>query len=114
MISFAGVNAEAKGKMSRVFVLIHEGSCHTIIFAHVLRHDLDLDSVVLDTCVVPLTYARLFDLHDSLSELSQREICRIIFSKRESILWKRLIATWWSDAGPGPTRKAASIKEGRS
>ena len=55
----------------RVFVLIYEGSCHTIIFANVLRHDLDLDSVVLDTCVVILTYAKLFDLYDSLSELSQ-------------------------------------------
>ena len=88
---FAGLNPRAKIKSSRVFLLTHEGSCHTIIFANVLRHDLDLGSLVLDTCVVPLTYAKLQDLYQSLRGSSKRNILSIKLSERESVLWKRLI-----------------------
>ena len=63
ILTFAGLNPEAKTKSTRVIPLSYQGSCHTIIFANALRHDLDLGSVVLDTCVVPLTYAKVHDLH---------------------------------------------------
>ena len=89
--TFAGLNPRAKTKSPGVFQLTHKGSCHTIIFANVLRHDLDLGSLVLDTCVVPLTYAKLQDLYQSLSDFSKRNILGIKLSKRESVLWKRLI-----------------------
>lgn len=111
MMSFAGVSAEAKGKMSRVFMLTNEGICHTIIFANVLWHDLDIGSVVPDTCVVPLTYGKLFDLYDSLGELSQRETCRIVLSKVQSILRRCLIPTLVERRRTSPHRKSCEYQK---
>ena len=109
--TFAGLNPKAKKKPPRVFALTHKGSCHTIIFANVLRHDLDLASVVLDTCVVPLTYAKLQDLFQPLSELSERNTCHIVLSQRESIVWKRLIPTLVERCRTWPHKKSCEYQK---
>lgn len=89
--TFAGMNPAAKQSSIKVFQLTVEKSCHTIIFANALRHDLDLGSIVLDVCVVPLTISMVKKLAPALGKMLRRNPCGIILSKRESILWKRLI-----------------------
>ena len=109
--TFAGLNPKMKTKSPRIFQLTHQGSCHTIIFANVLRHDLDLGSIVLDTCVVPLTYAKLQDLYESLSDMSKQITCGIVLSKRESALWKRLIPTLVERCRTWPHKKSCEYQK---
>lgn len=89
--TFAGLNPQAKGRSTGVFQLTHNQSCHTIIFANSLRHDLDLGSILLDCCVVPLTLAKLQKLMAPLADLQGNNPCNIVLTREESILWKRLI-----------------------
>ena len=89
--TFVGLNPDAAKKSSQVFQLLVGKSCHTIIFATALRHDLDLGSIVLDTCVVPLTYSMMNDLYTPLANMQKRDACGIVLPEEESILWKRLI-----------------------
>lgn len=109
--TFAGLNPKTKTKSPRIFQLTHQRSCHTIIFANVLRHDLDLGSVVLDTCVVPLTYAKLQDLYESLGDMSKQITCGIVLSKRESALWKRLIPTLVERCRTWPHKKSCEYQK---
>ncbi|KAL8783008.1 MAG: hypothetical protein Q9195_009513 [Heterodermia aff. obscurata] len=111
IVNFAGLKTTAKTKAARVFLLTHQGSCHTVIFANVLRLDLDLGSVVLDTCVVPLTYDILQDMYESLSELSKRDTCRINLSKRESVIWKRLIPALVERCRSWPHKKSCEYQK---
>ena len=89
--TFAGLNPDAPKSSTRVFQLLVGNSCHTIIFAMDLRHDLDLGSIVLDTCVVPLTYSMMEDLYTPLANMQKRNPRGIVLPEEESILWKRLI-----------------------
>ena len=112
ILTFTGQNSRFKTKSPRVFTLTHQGSCHTIIFVNVLRHDLDLGSIVLDTCVVPLTYAQVQGgLHQSLGELSKRTTCGIKLSKRESVLWKRLIPAMVERCRTWPHKKSCEYQK---
>lgn len=89
--TFAGLNHDAAKPTRQVFQLLVRNSCHTIIFATALRHDLDLGSIVLDTCVVPLTYFMMHDLYTPLANMQERNPRGIVLPEKESILWKRLI-----------------------
>ena len=88
--SFAGLNPQSPSPL-KVFQLTREKSCHTIIFASALRHDLDLGSIVLDAWVVPLTISRVHELRNALRLLVQKQPLGIVLSREESILWKRLL-----------------------
>ena len=89
--TFAGVRPESTIRSHRVFQLTVNQSCHTIIFASALRHDLDLGSIVLDCCVLPLTLPKVHQLVGSLADLQEKNPCSIALTKEESVLWKRLI-----------------------
>ena len=89
--TFAGLNPDSAKQESQVFQLLVGNSCHTIIFATALRHDLDLGSIVLDPCVVPLTYSMMEDLYTPLANMQKRNPRGIVLPEEESILWKRLI-----------------------
>lgn len=88
--SFAGLHHQASSS-PHVFQLCVEKSCHTIILANGLRHDLDLGSIVLDAWVVPLTISRVHELNKALGQMQQKQPVGIILSQKESILWKRLL-----------------------
>lgn len=88
--SFAGLHPQSPSS-SNVFQLSVEKSCHTIILANALRHDLDLGSIVLDAWVVPLTIPRVHELSKALGQMQQKQPVGIILSREESILWKRLL-----------------------
>lgn len=87
---FAGLHPQSSSSPN-VFQLSVEKSCHTIILANGLRHDLDLGSIVLDAWVVPLTISRVHELGKALGKLQQKHPMGIILSQKESILWKRLL-----------------------
>ena len=89
--AFAGLIPESKNISMRTFQLTLNESCHTIIFANALRHDLDLGSIVLDCCVLPLTFAKLPRLMDHLPDLLESGSMNVVLTKEESDLWKRLI-----------------------
>ena len=89
--AFTGLLPESKNTSIRTFQLTIDESCHTIIFANALRHDLDLGSIVLDCCVLPLTFAKLGQLMDHLPDLLERGAINVALTKEESVLWKRLI-----------------------
>ena len=89
--TFAGLYPKAKNISVRVFRLAVDRSCHTIIFANTLRHDLDLGSIVLDCCVLPLTFAKLRQLRKPLADLQERSPYNVPLTEEESVLWKRLI-----------------------
>lgn len=89
--TFAGLNPKSNNRSLRVFQLTINQSCHTLIFANALRHDLDLGSIVLDCCVLPLTFTKLRQLMDPLAYLQAKHLCNISLTKAESVLWKRLI-----------------------
>lgn len=88
--SFAGLHPQSPSSPN-VFQLSVEKSCHTIILANALRHDLDLGSIVLDAWVVPLTIPRVQELTKALGVMQQKQPVGIILSREESILWKRLL-----------------------
>lgn len=90
--SFVGLNDKFKGDVTTFnLTLARNMSCHTIIFATNIRHDLDLGSVVLDAYVVPLTKRRVQDLRAALGRLHETEPCGIPLSDQESRLWKRML-----------------------
>ena len=89
--SYVGLNPHAGYRRMRVFQLTVDGSCHTIIFANLLRHDLDLGSIILDACVVPFTFSMLPSLMSAMQKLREGYVLGINLSKEESILWKKLI-----------------------
>jgi len=88
--AFAGLHPQSPSA-SNVFQLSVEKSCHTIILANALRHDLDLGSIVLDAWVVPLTISRVYELNNALALMQQKQPVGIILSREESVLWKRLL-----------------------
>lgn len=71
---------------------------HTFIFVKNLHHDLDLGSIVLNACVVPLTVARFeplgattqHSLHDFLSNQTSPALT-LYLNDNDTILWKRLL-----------------------
>ena len=88
--SFAGIHYQCPSGL-KVFQLTVERSCHTIIFAKALRHDLDLGSIVLDAYVVPLKIEMVYELMDALATLQEKHSLGIVLSRQESIVWKRVL-----------------------
>lgn len=56
-----------------------------------MSHDLDLGSIVLDAYVVSLTISIVHELMDAFALLQRKQPLGIVLSRRESILWKRLL-----------------------
>ncbi|KAL8726803.1 MAG: hypothetical protein Q9166_006485 [cf. Caloplaca sp. 2 TL-2023] len=92
--SFAGFHPQAHGPVrSFQLTLKRNKSCHTLIFASSMRHDLDLGSVVLDAWVLPLTVPRVWKLDSALHGLlsAKPQPVSVYLSDRESTLWKRML-----------------------
>ena len=92
--SFAGQHPSAQSGIlrPRVFHFSIDNSCHTIIFATALYHDLDLGSVCLEAYVLPLTIPKVMKLQPALAAIQNAsEFHGIHVTPEESILWKRLL-----------------------
>ncbi|KAL9635457.1 MAG: hypothetical protein Q9164_003443 [Protoblastenia rupestris] len=96
LASFANMNDSFNqshpGRRCQTFQLTNNNSCHTILFATALHHDLDLNSITLEAYVLPLTMPKVMQLGPSLAKLQESTTpCNIRVTPAENILWKRLL-----------------------
>ncbi|KAL8665775.1 MAG: hypothetical protein Q9168_007626 [Polycauliona sp. 1 TL-2023] len=91
----AGFHPRTNGRPAQIFqlTLSRNQSCHTLIFANSLHHDLDLGSIVVDAWVLPLTNDRVQKLKSGLEGLLSADppAIGVLLNDRESIMWKRML-----------------------
>ena len=103
--TFAGLHPSAQhnSRNPQVYQLTINKSCHTILFATTLYHDLDLGSICLEAYVFPLTILKVQRLSSALANLQQAAPpCGIHVTPAETTLWKRLLPALAERCRTGP------------